>query len=100
MGVVSTSDSLDHTQRDLDVMRSEGAAVKEMEAAACAWVAQQSQIPFVAVKVSRHPKQLSLFSPLLSSLSTPRFIMSWSVNHINSCGRGAWYMHVGCGSWV
>jgi 5'-methylthioadenosine nucleosidase len=51
-GVVSTSDSLDHSPIDLELMRGEGAAVKEMEAAAVAWVCQQVQpaIPFLAVK--------------------------------------------------
>lgn len=49
-GVVSTSDSLDHSPIDLELMRGEGAAVKEMEAAAVAWVCQQIQVPFVAVK--------------------------------------------------
>jgi 5'-methylthioadenosine nucleosidase len=49
-GVVSTSDSLDHSPIDLELMRGEGAAVKEMEAAAVAWVCQQVQVPFVAVK--------------------------------------------------
>lgn len=49
-GVVSTSDSLDYTARDLQQMASEGASVKEMEAAAIAWVAQQLHVPFVALK--------------------------------------------------
>lgn len=50
MGVVSTSDSLDCTAQDLELMRSEGASVKEMEAAAVAWVCQQANVPFVAIK--------------------------------------------------
>ena len=50
VGVVSTSDSLDHTPIDLELMRGEGAAVKDMEAAAVAWVCQQVKIPFLAVK--------------------------------------------------
>jgi 5'-methylthioadenosine nucleosidase len=49
-GVVSTSDSLDHSPIDLELMRGEGAAVKEMEAAAVAWVCQQGHVPFLAVK--------------------------------------------------
>jgi 5'-methylthioadenosine nucleosidase len=49
-GVVSTSDSLDFSPIDLELMRGEGAAVKEMEAAAVAWVCQQVHVPFVAVK--------------------------------------------------
>lgn len=50
LGVVSTSDSLDAAEMDLALMRSEGAAVKEMEAAAVAWVCQVLSVPFVAVK--------------------------------------------------
>jgi len=50
VGVISTSDSLDCTPMDLELMRSEGAAVKEMEAAAVAWVCQTLGVPFVALK--------------------------------------------------
>jgi len=49
-GVVSTSDSLDNSPQDMELMLSEGAVVKEMEAAAVAWVCKQLQIPFVALK--------------------------------------------------
>jgi hypothetical protein len=49
-GVVSTSDSLDATAGDLELLRAEGAAVKEMEAAAVAWVCQQVRTPFFALK--------------------------------------------------
>ena len=49
-GVVSTSDSLDASELDLELMRSEGAAVKEMEAAAVAWVCSTLAVPFVAIK--------------------------------------------------
>ena len=49
-GVVTTSDSLDNTGRDMELMLSEGAVVKEMEAAAVAWVCKQINIPFVALK--------------------------------------------------
>ena len=50
LGVVSTSDSLDTVPMDLELMRAEGAAVKEMEAAAVAWVCSALGVPFVAVK--------------------------------------------------
>ena len=36
IGVISTSDSLDFTPKDLQIMRGEGASIKEMEAAAIA----------------------------------------------------------------
>ena len=50
-GVVSTSDSLDCTARDRELMVAEGASVKEMEAAAIAWVCKQlGDVPFVALK--------------------------------------------------
>ena len=50
IGVVSTSDSLDASPRDLELLRAEGAAVKEMEAAAIAWVCQQLHVDFFALK--------------------------------------------------
>ena len=49
-GVLSTSDSLDCSPIDLQLMQTEGAAVKEMEGAAIAWVCSQLNVPFVAVK--------------------------------------------------
>ena len=49
-GVVTTSDSLDVDGRDLELMAGEGAAVKEMEAAAVAWVCKQLGAPFAALK--------------------------------------------------
>ena len=49
-GVVSSSDSLDCSAMDLQLLRSEGAVVKEMEAAAVAWVCQQLSVPFIALK--------------------------------------------------
>lgn len=49
-GVVSTSDSLDASPTDLELMRGEGTAVKEMEAAAVAWVCQALGVAFVALK--------------------------------------------------
>ena len=49
-GIVTTSDSLDVDGRDLELMTGEGAVVKEMEAAAVAWVCKQLGCPFVAIK--------------------------------------------------
>lgn len=50
LGVVTTSDSLDHTPRDMQIMLSEGAVIKEMEAASIAWVCHELRVPFIAVK--------------------------------------------------
>ena len=49
-GVVSTSDSLDCSAVDMDLMMAEGAVVKEMECAAVAWVCEQLNVPFTALK--------------------------------------------------
>jgi hypothetical protein len=50
LGVVTTGDSLDWTKKDMALMMSEGASVKEMEAAAVAWVCSNASIPFAAIK--------------------------------------------------
>jgi 5'-methylthioadenosine nucleosidase len=50
VGVISTADSLDCSPTDMALLLAEGAVVKEMEAAAVAWVCQQLAIPFIALK--------------------------------------------------
>jgi len=61
VGVVSTGNALDHSEHDLGVMRRCGAVVKDMEAAAIAWVARLHGVPFTALKAvtdlvdSAHP---------------------------------------------
>ena len=49
-GIISTGDSLDKTERDLEIITRNKADVKEMEAAAIAWVTAQYNIPFIALK--------------------------------------------------
>ena len=49
-GIISTGNSLDKTERCLELMAASGAAVKEMEAAAIGWVAWLFHKPFLAVK--------------------------------------------------
>ena len=49
-GIVSSGSSLDYTERDLEVFRANGATLKEMEAAAIAWVCSWTRTPFFAVK--------------------------------------------------
>lgn len=57
MGNVSTSNSLDHTERDDEFMLENNAHVKDMEAAAIAWVIENcyskngETLPFFAIKV-------------------------------------------------
>lgn len=50
-GVVSTSNSLDHTEMDDTMMLQNDASVKDMEAAAIAWTAELFKKPFLALKV-------------------------------------------------
>ncbi len=49
-GRISTGDSLDMTDRDLEMIRENGAVIKEMEAAAVAWVCEMMEVPMFAVK--------------------------------------------------
>ena len=50
-GIVSTGDSLDSSPTDSEWIAASGAQVKEMEAAAVAWVARLNEVPVTALKV-------------------------------------------------
>jgi 5'-methylthioadenosine nucleosidase len=50
VGAVTTGDSLDATPEDLKRMNASGAHVKEMEAAAVAWVCERHKVPLVLIK--------------------------------------------------
>jgi 5'-methylthioadenosine nucleosidase len=50
-GTVTTSNSLDHNADDDKIMLENDASVKDMEAAAIAWVAEETKTPFFALKV-------------------------------------------------
>ncbi len=49
-GVITTSDSIDFTPQDLEIMTRNKGVVKEMEAASIAWVAHLLKVPFFALK--------------------------------------------------
>eukprot|EP00803_Ostreobium_quekettii_P008206 evm.model.scf_1725EXC.2 EVM.evm.TU.scf_1725EXC.2 scf_1725EXC:17751-21773(-) len=49
-GVVSSGNSLDYTDKCMEIMKGSDAAVKEMEAAAVAWAAQLFQKPMFCAK--------------------------------------------------
>lgn len=51
MGICTTGNSLDHTEKDEEMMLANDAAVKDMEAAAIAYVAAMNKVPYVGVKV-------------------------------------------------
>jgi 5'-methylthioadenosine nucleosidase len=50
-GICTTGNSLDHTKRDEEMMEANDASVKDMEAAAIAYVAAMHQVPYLGVKV-------------------------------------------------
>jgi 5'-methylthioadenosine nucleosidase len=50
-GIVTTGNSLDYTPRDMELMLENDATVKDMEAAAIAWVCEKLDCPFLALKV-------------------------------------------------
>ena len=49
-GLVSSGNSLDYTIQDMAFMQEQKVAVKEMEAAAIAWVAALFKIPMFSLK--------------------------------------------------
>lgn len=49
--ILSTGNSLDHTERDLEIFLSNGARLKDMEGSALAWVCRQHDIPLTCLKV-------------------------------------------------
>ena len=48
--MVSSGSSLDYSEQDMAFMKANKVAVKEMEAAAVAWVAAMFQIPMFCLK--------------------------------------------------
>jgi 5'-methylthioadenosine nucleosidase len=51
MGLCTTSNSLDKTEKDDELMLANDASVKDMEAAAIAWSCAVHQVPFLGIKV-------------------------------------------------
>ena len=49
-GRISTGDSLDHTEKDLELMGAHKAIIKDMEAAAIAWLCKTMNVPMFAIK--------------------------------------------------
>eukprot|EP00198_Chlamydomonas_reinhardtii_P014218 XP_001703555.1 5'-methylthioadenosine nucleosidase [Chlamydomonas reinhardtii] len=49
-GVVSSGNSLDYTDKCMEIMTGHGAALKEMEAAAIAWACALYKVPLMCVK--------------------------------------------------
>ena len=49
--VLSTGNSLDHTERDLEIFLQNGAQLKDMEGSALAWVCRQHDISLTCLKV-------------------------------------------------
>lgn len=49
--ILSTGNSLDHTESDLEIFLKNGAQIKDMEGAALAWVCNQHRVPLTCLKV-------------------------------------------------
>lgn len=49
-GIISSSDALDYNSTDMEIFHKNNASVKEMEAAAIAWVCQMNNQDFTAIK--------------------------------------------------
>lgn len=49
-GTVSTGNSLDYVTRDLEIIQEHEAVMKDMEAAAIAWVARLYKVPLIVIK--------------------------------------------------
>jgi 5'-methylthioadenosine/S-adenosylhomocysteine nucleosidase len=49
-GIISTGSSFDYTGQDEAIMQSYGATLKDMEAAAIAWVCEEANMPFLIIK--------------------------------------------------
>mmetsp|Transcript_16702 Transcript_16702/g.27716 ORF Transcript_16702/g.27716 Transcript_16702/m.27716 type:complete len:245 (+) Transcript_16702:2-736(+) len=50
-GICTTGNSLDWVERDDELMQENDASVKDMEAAAIAWVSAMNKVPYMGVKV-------------------------------------------------
>jgi 5'-methylthioadenosine nucleosidase len=66
LGRISTGNSIDTTERDMEIMRSNRIAVKDMEAAAVGWVAALFGMPVMYLKaitdwVDHHEKTVAQF---------------------------------------
>jgi len=73
-GVVTTGNSLDETDDDRRMILASGACVKDMEAAAVAWIGELLDIPVVAVKaitdlVDSHADTVEQFEANLATAS-------------------------------
>jgi 5'-methylthioadenosine nucleosidase len=95
-GVVSSSDSLDCTAMDFELLRSEGAVVKEMESAAVAWVCQQLGVTFFALKAitdivdGPRKSEDEFYSNLVAASSKLQIALSSVIWHIGGTDISMW----------
>jgi len=72
-GICTTGNSLDYVEKDDELMQANEASVKDMEAAAIAWVAEMNGVPYLGVKVvtdivdGEHPTQEEFLANLASA---------------------------------
>ena len=73
LGVISSSNSLDYTDKCLEIMHINDASIKDMEASAIAYVAELANIPLICVKtvtdiVDMTPEEAPTFEQFLQNL--------------------------------
>jgi hypothetical protein len=77
-------------------MRSEGAVVKEMEAAAVAWVCQQLSVPFVAIKSitdivdSNKKSEDEFYSNLVIASESLKIKLTSFINNLGGTSLDSW----------
>ena len=92
-GIVSTGNSLDCTPTDLEMIKKNGAEIKEMEAAGIAWVAWMLEKPFMAVKTisdfidSHEPSEEQFIRNLAKATKNLSDTLVKIVNYLNWQGK-------------
>lgn len=93
-GTCTTGNSLDYTERDAEIMKDNDASVKDMEAAAIAWVAKTVGVPYLGVKVvtdivdGEHPAQEEFLANLASAAKSLQSNLPKALDYVCSQKEG------------
>ena len=94
-GICTTGNSLDYVDKDSEIMLSNDASVKDMEAGAIAWIAKMNSIPYLGVKVvtdivdGEHPTQDEFLANLASAAKSLQEALPKVLDHIIDSGAMA-----------
>jgi len=92
-GVVTTGNALDLLETDLEMMRASGARVKEMEAAAIAWVCGLHDVDLIALKAitdlvdTEHPTEEAFLANLALASARLAEAVERVVRHLAGAAR-------------